>query len=356
MKNLLFVDISNWKFITWGVVISFWTVFFFFKIKSEKTFIVDLSENVDKSNHIYIPVIINNNVYNFLFDTGASFNIIDFGLAQKIGLSIDEKIFLTISRFTKTWSDSISFSKKIAYIGNLKLNTTFALNGYNGLCIDDIELMQRVGAIMGIETIQHFNWLFNFSDNNVTISKGKIKISSFPDDQMLNLDFFYESGITNVDLIIDGVSIQNIAFDTGYEKSIIPFFKERELIDIVFSKSDIETLASNNKHPNLGFSSELGKVFVIDSVQINDFTMQGLFALEHNEINQTLITSNFVRRFRMMYFDSKNKKIQLYVSPSDSARHHRRNLQNFSRALLQHFEENPNKAGDGIPQEIINLW
>ena len=57
----------------------------------------------------------------------------------------------------------------------------------------------------------------------------------------------------------------------------------------------------------------------------------------------------------MMYIDSK-KKIHLYVSHSDSTRHNRRDLQNFRRSVLKHFDENNGKGNDGIPQEIIDLW
>jgi len=99
--------------------------------------------------------------------------------------------------------------------------------------------------------------------------------------------------------------------------------------------------------------AETGRIQIIDSMQINDFTMQGLLFSEKTDYINSYITASFIRRFRMMYFDSTNKKIQLYVSPADSARNYRRDLQNFCRTLLPLLTEFENE----VPTELIySLW
>jgi len=357
MKNLLCINGSMLKLIAGVIVIFFWVVLLYLKVKPAKTYTVNLMENPEGSGHICIPVTMNDSVHPFVFDTGASFNVIDSGLSRKIGLSADgTHFFEKIKRFTETVrSDSVAFTESKFSVGSLKTTGIFLLNGYKGLLLDDIELMQRTGAIMGMETIRNFNWLFNFADNTVTISKGKIKIPALQDDRILTLDF-YDEGITCMNITIDGITIQNVSFDTGHGGAVMLFEKKKN-VDIFFSKRDSDTLLANNKHPVLGLSSgSVGETFIIDTMQINDFTMQGLFAFMPNDYDKAYITANFIRRFRIMYFDSTNKKIHLHVSPSDSTRHHRRDLQNFSRALLKHFEENPGKSSEGIPQEIVDLW
>ena len=56
----------------------------------------------------------------------------------------------------------------------------------------------------------------------------------------------------------------------------------------------------------------------------------------------------------MMYIDSSNKKIQLFVSPSDSLRSHRKDLQNFMRALVPLLKENDGESIE-IPQDLFDL-
>ena len=156
-----------------------------------------------------------------------------------------------------------------------------------------------------------------------------------------------------MNLTIGGETVQNVEFDSGYWGATIQYFGREDKFDIIFSKQDFDSIAAKRRDYNVCLHICVGEAYIIDSLQINDFTMQGLIALKHNDYDQSYITVNFIRRFRMMYFDSTNRKIQLYVSPSDSARHHRRDLQNFRRALLKHY----NEGGSGqIPQEIIDLW
>ena len=305
-------------------------ILFVIYYKSEKTYSVNLMERSDESGHLYIPVTINDSVYPFAFDTGASHNVIDSTLAQKIGLNADRVRFMTISRFTEAVrSDSIAFTYNQFSIGNLKTSGIFALNGYKGLFIDDVELMQSVGAIIGRETIRHYNWLFNFADNTVSISKGKIRIPALSDDQILTFTFDYNENM-KVSMEVDGITIQNVTFDTGFGHTSVEAFEKTITLDIIFSKSDFEAY-KNKLQSSVSIYSKGREFVMIDSMQINDFKIHGIVAYEDKEFARTLITANFIRSFRMMYIDSKNKKIQLYISSSDSARYQRKHIQDYIR-------------------------
>lgn len=247
------------------------------------------------------------------------------------------------------------FTRQKISIGSLKAKGEFVLNGYNGIVSDNIELMQMVGAMMGMEIIGRFNWLINFNDNTAIISTGTINIPTLPDDQILTIEYYPESKVAFCDLTMFGRTYRNVLFDTGYI-AIFDMWEKRKYIDIILSKSDFDTLAGVPAEKNslmkdsiegdkisvVGIeNSDWGRALVIDSMQINDYMMQGMLVLDKKEsVFQTIITVHFIRRFRMMYIDSENKKIQLYVSPSDSTRHHRRDLQDYSRSTLQHIKNN----------------
>ena len=292
-----------------------------------------------------------------MFDTGSSFNIIDYELAQKMGLREEGTCSKTITGFSKKVRyDSIAYAINEISIGTFKTKDTLLLNKYKGFFLDSLGFIDGVGAILGMETIRHFNWMFNFEDNTVTISKGKITPPWFSDDQILTLNYFYYKGTTTMYLSIDDITIKNVTFDTGLGGSSIQFAGREKDYDIVFSKSDCELFISNHKQPYFALPAnnlEGARAIILDSMQINDYTMQGVIAAERRDYYQTYFTANFVRRFRMMYFDSTNRKIELYVSPSDSTRHHRRDIQMFIRALSQHGDDG---GGPEIPSSIVDLW
>jgi len=316
--------------------------------KHVKIYTVNLLDNSDYPNFIHIPVTINDSIYRFMFDTGTSYNVVNSVLAQKIGLSVDSAYSAEISNiYGPVRKDSIAFAKKKYSIGELSINGLLALNGYKGLYFNDIEFLQRIGAIMGMETIHQFNWLFNFADNTVTISKDKIEIPVLQDDKILTFDYYSEPDmIAHIAIKIDGQNFQNILFDTGFDASIF-FSRKKQNVDIIFSESDFAAY-TNKAIPAIGMDTNNGKAVLIDSIQINNFTMHSLVAAKKPEIGaKTIITANFVRRFRMMYFDSMNKKIQLYVSTSDSARYERKDIQDLIRTTLPHVA-----GGDTIDVDL----
>jgi len=307
-------------------------------------------------DRFYVPVSINGNTYKFLFDTGASRTVIDSALAEKIGLTVFEKKYIKTT-FTEGVAvfDSVGYTSINYAIGNIHSKQTVLLFGQ-----EKSEKISSVDfdATLGMDIIKQFNWLFDFSKGRAIISKSKIDFQTLPDDKILTFDFYYtnSSDNTRMNLSIDGQLFHNALFDTGYRKYFLLSEKSKG-IDIKFSEQGLATY-SNKPMPAFWINTtDERKAIFIDSMIINGYTMHSMLALDSKDDRYSMIiTANFIHRFRMMYIDSKNKKIQLYVSPSDSARHHRRDLQNFSRALKRHSEENQGKTGDGIPQEIIDLW
>jgi len=345
------------KYIFYGALISFGLFLVsiicysrVIHVFSKKTYTVNLMESSYRPNALHIPVTINDSIYRFMFDTKSSHNVIDSGLAQKIGLNDDGTFFsnITFTNGTKR-SDSIAYVKKRIGIGNFKLNSNLVLNGHKGLFARDTAHMQKVGAIMGMEIIQQYKWLFNFADNTVSFSSNEVTIPALPDGEILTFEMDTVSKRNRImNLTIGGVTIQDVVFDTGSD-FILDLWDRKKNVDIIFSKPDFE-IYSGKPRPSTTMHFGENAAYLTDSILINGFTMQGFLAFVNPEYEQTRITANFVRRFRMMYFDSTNRKIELYVSPSDSIRHHRRDLQNFLRETFLI------KSGEGSMDKTIELW
>ena len=338
--------------ICWGVVLS-GLIIFFSKKRTEKTCMLNYIERSDGSAHLYIPVTLNDSIsHPVLFHTGASHNFIDSVLAQEIGFSTTAKDLIRKARLLPESADSMALDAVRISIGNFKRRGVFFLNGYNGSFYVNSRRMQDVGAIIGMDFIKHYNWLFNFADSTVTISKDVIPVSAVPDDQILTLDYYLNNSAC-MDITMNGVTLNNVVFDTGYEVTHIELYNKSTSVDLIFSKSDFEVLSSNMKANTFTIYSDGRGVSFHDTIQINDFKMQGLLALVNNDNAHTRILPNFFRRFRMMYFDSTNKQVQLYASPSDSVRNHRRDLQNVIRTQIQISKEN---MGDDLNEVLATLF
>ena len=345
-------------YIVLGVLIS--CLLFHSCKKPVKIDTVELAESSIplSKDFIFIPVSINDSVYRFLFDTGSNSSAIDSVYAKKIGLYADGTSLAKISNMYRTVEDSVSFARKNISIGQIRTTGIFFLDQYKGLAIEN-----NPGAIMGMDIGRQYNWLFNFDDNTATLSKNRITIPILPDDQIFTLNFYYndEFGNTQMNLTMDDVIIQNVVFDTGYSDSWDVWDKEKK-IDIVFSESDFEIVRSSlvknlRCYNSMDFSAMgLGRSLIIDSLKIDDLIIPGIFAIERKEKARSAITIHFVRRFRMMYYDSMNKKIELYVSHADSVRYQRIDLQNFVRTIIQHYNENRGDMSTLTTSKLMELW
>ena len=208
-----------------------------------KTCTVDLLTGPNL-NKLYIPVIINDSIYPFLFDTGSTFNVMDSVLTEKIGLTKEGIVNVEMwELFGTVRNDSVAYVNKTCAISNLNITTSFLLSGYEGLFLKTSDNKDIKESLVGLYLMLNFNWLFNFADSTVTVSYAneKIPIPALPDDKILTLDFHAESNSTHIDVTMDGITFKNVIFDTGCEHSYLIAEKSKSM-DIVFSKSDFEEL------------------------------------------------------------------------------------------------------------------
>jgi len=306
--------------------------------KPEQTCKINLIDDSNYPDCLFVPVTINGTSVRFLFDTGTSHTTMDSLLADKLGVNaVGNWIGPLLTGIDQTKiADSTAYAKVKYVIGNFRFSGDISLGGQKLA-----KMLPNNGTILGMNTIKQVYWLFDFADNTVTISKDKIAIPALTDDKILTLDFYLNSdSITYTDVTIDGQSFQNILFDTGYRTALFASDKKRD-IDIIFSESDYIAYTSNLKFSAIEMKIDGKSHIFTDSMQINNCTMRSLIALKaYKGVTQTVITANFIHRFRMMYIDSKNRKIQFYVSPSDSARYQRKDIQDFIREMHKDFQDN----------------
>jgi hypothetical protein len=135
------------------------------------------TEFTTQKSTIILPVEINGVLKNFLFDTGADFNVIqrDSTLGKVSNISGASK------RKAKMGEEYVQSMK----IGNVDFKNTFAKNGdLTGLK----EQIPNFGGLIGQSIINKANWLIDYPNKKLRISNQNLADSSFKTIQIISED------------------------------------------------------------------------------------------------------------------------------------------------------------------------
>ena len=128
--------------ICFGIIIFSMFVILHYRNRPEKNCTVNLQENSYTNDLVYIPVTINDSVYQFSFDTKKGYSI-DNVSAQKSGKSAEGLVFFENITATS--------GKTQLSIENLKITKNSATNNNEEVFLDDVEyIKQSIEAIMEI--------------------------------------------------------------------------------------------------------------------------------------------------------------------------------------------------------------
>jgi len=135
------------------------------------------TEFTTQKSTIILPVEINGVLKNFLFDTGADFNVIQrdstLGKVSNIGGASKRK--------AKMGEEYVQSMK----IGNVDFKNTFAKNGdLTGLK----EQIPNFGGLIGQSIINKANWLIDYPNKKLRISNQNLADSSFKTIQIISED------------------------------------------------------------------------------------------------------------------------------------------------------------------------
>lgn len=290
----------------------------------------------DKNGHFCIPVEINGKEKLFLFDTGCQGTIINYPVMKECGILLEDSTLQKIHTPYDSTTNMTYYANILLNIGGIPFKSTVSADRYNRVILKKF-LYDDFDGVLGIEDIQKFNWLFNFKDKTVTLSKSSIPLPLSSDDQVLNLNFNKEKkDITYVDIGFNDTVEHVFLFDTGYSNPFHITYEENSQSkmngDFVLTPAFKEYI--NKYLPNC--ISLADNILLIDSLKINNYQLSHLSSLRDDKIILTdnVITNNFLRRFRLMYYDSTNKKISLYASPQDATIYKGDNEKKIINAIL----------------------
>ena len=320
---------------------------------------VEFAYKQDKNGYFYIPIEINGKEKLFLFDTGCQYTIINYPIMEECGIQLEDSAMITIHTAYSSIKDMTYYSNICLNIDKMPFNSTVLVDRYNRVILND-SLYDEFDGILGIEDIQKFNWLFNFEKKTTTLSKDPIKLPLVSDDQVLNLEFNNKmKNITYVDVILNEDSVKHtFLFDTGYSNLFYAMNKKGKRNDL---NGDFSLIPSFKEYLNKSIPnciSTSNNTLLIDTINLNNFQLSHLSSLRFENINMTenVITNNFLRRFRLMYYDSTNKRISLYVSPKDINIYKGENEKKIIDAIISAIlKQSKGKEGEGFTVAIDSL-
>lgn len=251
---------------------------------------------------IILPIEIEGNTYQFLFDTGAQTTIISENLASKLEIkpkgsintvdSQKNKKKLTVTLVDTMALNEIVYANVGVLVSDFKENTFFS-------CLE-------IDGILGMNVIKLNNWEINYEDRKMTLYDTKNKV--FPHHSTV-ISFYKNRSMPYVDLYVND-NREQFLIDTGKNGSEVSISSKLPIKNVdeiffgysslgLFGKSDADTV----KYAFAKLSDSLG--FVQENVKI----------LQSNQDKKLIGTGFFEERCHSIFFDFKNDK--LYLNEKD---------------------------------------
>ena len=319
---------------------------------------VEFAYKQDKNGRLCIPVEINGKEKLFLFDTGCQGTLINYSVMKECGIQLEDSAFQTIHTPSDSTEGITHYSNIHLSIGGISFNSTVAADRYNREMFKN-SYYDDFDGVLGVEDIQKFNWLFNFENKIVTLSRNPIKLPLLLDDQVLNFDFSKEKkSITYVDVNLNDSVKPVFLFDTGYSISFSITDEENNKSNMNGDFALVPSLKEylNKSTPNCILMGD--NMLLIDSLEMNNYKLSHLSSKrsDNSILTENVITNNFLRRFRLMYYDSTNKRISLYVSPKDTHIYKGENEKKIIDAIISAIlKQSKGRKGEGFTVSIDSL-
>lgn len=235
----------------------------------------------------------------FIFDTGAFNSKVEYNLAEALQLATASKqsngtaqgIRRTIEM---TVIDSVQFDEVLFYgiaAGKLKYDA----KSYSPCVAPD--------GIIGANLIKLANWKIDYQRKELVVSQ-----EDFEFDERLpkhTVDFYtsFLSGIPKIDIEIEGVLIENVLFDLGYNGGLVIPEKHASKFSNSVSKTFVDQSTSGI------YGSNRDTLIVKElNVTISDFTTK--IPVQFSSLNKALLGNDFLEHFTI-YLDYNNEKIIL---------------------------------------------
>lgn len=251
---------------------------------------------------LVIPVTINNKVYHFLVDTGASITVLDEGIAKEI---TQETSYSTLHPFHKeVFSNfktvqgkidvkNLKFLKPVSmFIGDEEISDNEIWIS-NNLSLLTEAIGTNINGIIGIDTFRKFNWQIDNNNKILTISKNSPPISAYSHCIGYSDNYGQSPWIF---LDAENNTFLNMRVDTGNTisslgKDSIDYFKNQKekIIPVKHGIPEVEaTGLIQSRH------------YIITGLQFNGYSLGEMRFSENN--NQYLLGLNFLSRLNRYSF------------------------------------------------------
>ncbi|MBC8755309.1 retropepsin-like domain-containing protein [Kordia sp. YSTF-M3] len=240
----------------------------------------------------------------FIFDTGAFNSKVEYNLAETLQLKTASKqsngtaqgIRRTIEM---TVVDSVRFDDLLFYgiaAGKLKYDA----KSYSPCVAPD--------GIIGANLIKLANWKIDYQRKELVVSQEGFEFDENLPKHTVNFYTSFLSGIPKIDIEIEGVLIENVLFDLGYNGGlVIP-----EKYASKFSNSASRTFIDQSTSGIYG--SNRDTLIVKDlNVTISDFNAK--IPVQFSSLNKALLGNDFLEHFTV-FLDYTNEKIILQPTQS----------------------------------------
>lgn len=262
---------------------------------------------------IFIPVVIENKKYNFIFDTGAELNVINPLIANELNIKKLKKGLI---------SDGTDSNKGVSIveidnikIGNLQFKETA------GMVWDLSKLSNLVGCvkidgIIGNNLMRKSNWQINYKDKTIKFSDNpkNFYVSNNAKKVIMNSKNY---GNVLFDIAIND-KVKKFTFDTGFNG-----FMQTSVMDFLENKKYITTIGLSGGNYNGKKDGEINYCH-IKSFNLNgiEFNCPSIFNVKPN--NSSLLGNEFFKNFILtidwendfLYFDPQNeieyKKLEMF--------------------------------------------
>ncbi len=243
-----------------------------------------------ENKHIFIDVEINGVSYNFLFDSGADFNIVDLNHIENIDFKKVSKAKISGSSFKKQKIQLIEVSK--LSISEIEFNNL-------GAAIMDLSFINNhypcsskpVSGIIGANLLRKLNLQIDYKNQKIIFSD---KISNFDlPNELLQFEMVSKSwGSPLVNVNINGID-KRFIIDTGSSGKITTGKEFKESLDLTKDKINYISVTKEDKlkkeYTNL--YAQVEHIYIGDLELINQIISleKGVSSLIGNELFENFI-------------------------------------------------------------------
>lgn len=298
---------------------------------------------------IYIPVELNGKLHPFLFDTGSAVTLFSDELVRELGnrVSVQKKDSIKCLVIAKKDHQSIKYSvydSTVLKIGDISVNCAFVSN------------KNQDSNVLGMDIISRLNWLFDFQDTTVLLSRDTI---CFESQGLSDLSFEYLSnkGAMVVPVSLNDSISKYLILDTGWgfdpisDTTYISLYSSDLVIELSVGDPNrvVDELGNIGGLNYLGSLWNNNQIMIFPALKIGNISLEYVTSLfkqnpyfdrQEQAGLQGLLSYGFVvNRFSYLKISPKQRKVSLYSNGEEHVSYTIRVRQFYQRGMERLYQQ-----------------